>query len=77
MRPAARSPDYWFPRAMAWPTPETTAAHAAHALGPGGGTRVHAIEYAWLDAMRTVKLYARRLCNATPRRDSGPDGPVQ
>jgi Family of unknown function (DUF6886) len=29
-------------------------------LGPGGGTRVHAVEYGWLDAMRTVELYAYR-----------------
>lgn len=30
-------------------------------LGPGGGDRVHAIEYGWLEAMRTVRLWAYRL----------------
>ena len=62
---AARSPDYWFPRAcpraMAWVTPETTAADRDRIVGPGCGDRVHAIEYGWLDAMRTVTLYAYRL----------------
>ncbi|WP_439656184.1 DUF6886 family protein [Lentzea sp. HUAS TT2] len=45
---ARRSPDYWFPRQcprmMTW-----TAT-----------TRVHAIEYRWLERMRTVELYAYR-----------------
>ncbi|MDX8048732.1 hypothetical protein SK571_05025 [Lentzea sp. BCCO 10_0798] len=45
---AGRSPDYWFPRqcprAMAWTST----------------TRVHAIEYGWLERMRTVELYAYR-----------------
>jgi hypothetical protein len=62
---AARSPDYWFPRqcprAMAWMTPATTTADRDHVLGPGGGDRVHAIEYRWLDALRTVTLFAYRL----------------
>jgi hypothetical protein len=63
--PAERAPDYWFPRAcpraMAWLLPTTSAADRDTVLGPGGGYRVHAIEYDWLDAMRTVKLYAYRL----------------
>jgi hypothetical protein len=58
---AGRSPDYWFPRAcpraMAWVTPSTTDADRALL----GGERVHAIEYAWLDALRTVTLFAYRL----------------
>ena len=62
---ADRSPDYWFPRqcprAMAWRTPTTTETDAHHVLGPGGGNRVHAVEYGWLDAVRTVRLYAYRL----------------
>jgi hypothetical protein len=62
---AARAPDYWFPRqcprAMAWLKPGTTSADRDLVLGPGGGTRVHAIEYRWLDALRTVSLYAYRL----------------
>jgi len=59
---ATRSPDYWFPRqcprAMAWLTPRTTTADRALI---GGGDRVHAIEYGWLDALRTVTLFAYRL----------------
>jgi hypothetical protein len=62
---AERAPDYWFPRdcprAMAWVTPETTEADRAHILGPGGGARVHAVEYGWLGAIQTVKLFAYRL----------------
>nr|WP_042183425.1 DUF6886 family protein [Kibdelosporangium sp. MJ126-NF4]CEL15510.1 hypothetical protein [Kibdelosporangium sp. MJ126-NF4]CTQ92088.1 hypothetical protein [Kibdelosporangium sp. MJ126-NF4] len=60
-----RAPDYWFPRdcprAMAWTTSSTSPADHARILGPGGGERVHAIEYKWLDRMRAVKLYAYRL----------------
>ncbi|XYH99496.1 DUF6886 family protein [Sorangium sp. So ce1128] len=59
-----RSPDYWFPRecprAMAWTTPSTTAEDRDRILGPGGGDRVHAIEYEWLDRIRSVKLFAYR-----------------
>jgi hypothetical protein len=62
---ADRAPDYWFPRqcprAMAWRTPSTTTADAERVLGPGGGDRVHAVEYRWLDALATVRLYAYRL----------------
>lgn len=60
-----RAPDYWFPRqcprAMAWTGPTTTPADLLSIIGPGGGTRVHAIEYGWLEAIRTVELYAYRL----------------
>jgi hypothetical protein len=62
---AERAPDYWFPRdcprAMAWVTPSTTDADRERILGPGGGGRVHAIEYSWLNALQTVKLFAYRL----------------
>jgi hypothetical protein len=62
---ADRAPDYWFPRdcprAMAWATPTTTASDRNLILGPGGGDRVHAVEYGWLEAMRTVSLFAYRL----------------
>ena len=61
---ADRSPDYWFPRAcpraMAWATGTTTTADRESILGPGGGDRVHAVEYGWLEAMRTVSLFAYR-----------------
>jgi hypothetical protein len=70
----ARSPDYWFPRdcprAMAWANPATTQSDRDRILGPGGGDRVHAIEYGWLEAMRTVRLYAYRL----PAADFHPIG---
>ncbi|WP_103340216.1 DUF6886 family protein [Amycolatopsis sp. CA-126428] len=60
---AVRAPDYWFPRqcprAMAWVLPETVERDRA-LLGPGGHSRVHAIEYGWLEAMRTVRLFAYR-----------------
>jgi hypothetical protein len=62
---AARAPGYWFPRncprAMAWARPGTTPGDRDVILGPGGGDRVHAIEYPWLDALRTVALFAYRL----------------
>lgn len=62
---AARAPGYWFPRncprAMAWARPGTAPADRDAILGPGGGDRVHAIEYPWLDALRTVALFAYRL----------------
>lgn len=60
-----RAPDYWFPRqcprAMAWVNAETSAEDRSRIIGDGCGTRVHAIEYSWLEAMRTVELYAYRL----------------
>ena len=60
-----RCPDYWFPRAcpraMAWTGPGTTGADRDRIVGAGCGERVHAIEYAWLPAMRRVELYAYRL----------------
>jgi hypothetical protein len=46
---------------MAWTTPETTDADQDRILGPGGGERVHAIEYGWLERIQKVKLYAYRL----------------
>ncbi len=62
---AARAPDYWFPRqcprAMAWLVDGTTEPDRERILGPGGGERVHAIEYRWLAAMREARLYAYRL----------------
>ncbi len=72
---AERAPDYWFPRqcprAMAWATSWTTEEDRALFLGPGGGERVHAVEYSWLEALRTVELYAYRFAAA----DFRPFGP--
>ncbi|NEA31619.1 DUF6886 family protein [Streptomyces sp. SID13031] len=60
-----RAPDYWFPRqcprAMAWVGPGTSSEDRSRIIGDGCGTRVHAVEYGWLQAMRTVELYAYRL----------------
>ncbi len=59
------APGYWFPRncprAMAWTLATTSAAAAERIPGPGGGSRVHAIEYDWVDKLSTVQLYAYRL----------------
>ncbi|GIM95750.1 DUF6886 family protein [Paractinoplanes toevensis] len=61
---ARSAPSYWFPRqcprAMAWVREGTTDADRDRIIGPGGGERVHAIEYTWWDAMRTTRLYAYR-----------------
>nr|WP_246367504.1 DUF6886 family protein [Kibdelosporangium persicum] len=46
---------------MAWTTPETSTVDRERILGPGGGARVHSIEYGWLERMRTVRLFAYRL----------------
>ncbi|RSM35789.1 hypothetical protein DMA12_42915 [Amycolatopsis balhimycina DSM 5908] len=66
---ADRAPDYWFPRqcprAMAWATVETSPEDRS-LLGPGVD-RVHAIEYGWLEAMRTVRLFAYRFAAASFR----------
>jgi hypothetical protein len=74
-----RAPDYWFPRkcprAMAWIGPTTTAADRDRILGPGGGARVHAIEYAWLPALLTTKLFAYRLPAGRFQPFGDPDAP--
>jgi uncharacterized protein DUF6886 len=60
----ARAPGYWFPRncprAMAWTLPTTSNADRQRILGPGGGDRVHAIEYGWVDKFLNVQLFAYR-----------------
>ena len=59
------APSYWFPRqcprAMAWVVPETSDADRGRIIGAGCGTRVNAIEFGWLPAMRSTMLYAYRL----------------
>jgi hypothetical protein len=75
---ADQAPAYWFPRqcprAMAWVVPDTTAPDRDRILGAGSGERVHVIEYGWLEAMRTVRLYAYRL-PAAPFRPFGAPRP--
>lgn len=60
-----RCPDYWFPRqcprAMAWVEESTSDDDQDRIIGAGCGTRVHAVEYGWLEPMRSVRLYAYRL----------------
>lgn len=62
---SARAPDYWFPRqcprVTAWVVADTSAADRERILGPGGGERVHAIEYGWVERFLAVELYAYRL----------------
>jgi hypothetical protein len=69
---AERSPDYWFPRkcprAMAWAVESTSEDDRERVIG--SSERVHAVEYGWLEAMRTVELYAYRL----PATDFEPFG---
>jgi hypothetical protein len=72
-----RAPDYWFPRqcprAMAWTGPRTTDRDRERIIGAGCGERVHAIEYGWLAAMRTTRLYAYRLPAELFRPFGGPE----
>ncbi|SEQ78288.1 hypothetical protein SAMN05216188_10585 [Lentzea xinjiangensis] len=74
---ARRCPDYWFPRqcprVMAWTGPGSSAADRDRIVGPGCGERVHAVEYGWLERMRTVELYAYRF-DAAPFRPFEADG---
>jgi hypothetical protein len=60
-----RAPGYWFPRqcprVLAWPRPSSDPADVERIIGPGGGTRVHAVEYRWLERIRRVELFAYRL----------------
>jgi hypothetical protein len=61
---ADRAPSYWFPRdcprGTAWIGPGTTDDDRERILGTGSGDRVHAVEYAWLERIRTTQLYAYR-----------------
>jgi len=60
-----RCQDHWFPRqcprVMAWAVDRTAPGEIERIIGAGCGTRVHAIEYAWLRAVIEVRLYAYRL----------------
>jgi len=71
---AEQAPAYWFPRdcprVLAWPGPETTAADRRLLAD----RRVHAIEYGWLPALQTVRLYAYRF-DAAPFRPFGSPRP--
>jgi hypothetical protein len=59
---------------MAWVTDTTSPHDRDRIIGPGCGNRVHAIEYGWLEALRTTRLYAYRL-PAGPFRPFGDPEP--
>jgi hypothetical protein len=60
----AQAPAYWFPRqcprVLAWSAPGTSETDRERILGPGGGDRVHAIEYGWVNRLLGVQLFAYR-----------------
>lgn len=72
-----RAPDYWFPRqcprAMAWTVAGTTAEDRDRIVGPGCGERVHAVEFGWLEAIRTAEVFAYRLPAAAFEPFGGPE----
>jgi hypothetical protein len=61
----SRAPDYWFPRqcprVLAWVRASTSDIDRDRIIGAGCGDRLHAVEYGWLEAVRTTRLYAYRL----------------
>ena len=73
-----RASDYWFPRqcprALAWATPATTAAHRRLVLGPTA-TRVHVIEYAWLERVQRARLFVYRFDAANFEPYGDPNNP--
>lgn len=69
---AEQAPAYWFPRdcprVLAWPGPRSTAADRRFLFD----RRLHAIEYGWLPAVQTVRLYAYRFDAAAFRPFGSP-----
>ncbi len=59
---SGQAPAYWFPRdcprVLAWASARTTAVDRDRFLG--ASSRVHAIEYAWLERLLATVLYAYR-----------------
>ena len=59
------APMFWFPRdcprGCVWPDPDTTDADRERFFGQSDAGRIHVIESAWLDRVRTTTLYAYRL----------------
>jgi hypothetical protein len=70
------APSYWFPRqcprAMAWIRDGTIDADRDRIIGAGCGERVHAIEYGWLTALQSTKLYAYRFADDAFHHVSSP-----
>ena len=59
------APGFWFPRdcprGCIWPGAATTAADRERFFGQTATGRVHVMESAWLDRLRSCRLYAYRL----------------
>jgi hypothetical protein len=59
------APMFWFPRdcprGCIWAGPGTSAEDRERFFGQGAAKRVHVIETAWLESMRTCQLFAHRL----------------
>ncbi len=70
-------PLFWFPRECPrgtfWAAPETAAEDVAHFL-PRADARVHAIEEGWLARMRTTRVVAYRLPEASFEEHPGVGG---
>jgi hypothetical protein len=68
-------PLYWFPRECPrgtfWATPETTSEDAELLRG---SARVHIVEAGWVGPMRTVRVFAYRLPDASFTEDRGVGG---
>jgi len=60
----AHAPLYWFPRACPRVAVWTADGTPATALGPTAASRVHAVEAAWLDRLRSCRLVAYRFDGA-------------
>jgi hypothetical protein len=76
---AFQAPSYWFPRqcprALAWVGDETSDVDRDRIMGAGCGDRVHAIEYAWWEVMRTTELFAYRFAAGPFRPMAAPGAP--
>jgi hypothetical protein len=63
------APIFWFPRdcprGCAWPSDRTTDADRAALFGPTGASRIHVFEAAWLDRIRSCRLFVYRLPGET------------
>ena len=74
---AWHSPLYYFPRdcprIMFWPLATTTRADREHWLGASSAERVGAIEWGWLERVRTTRLYRYVLDATAFARLEGPN----
>jgi hypothetical protein len=65
------APMFWFPRdcprACVWVVSTTSAGDRERFFGQSAAARIHVMEAAWLDRVRTARLYAYRLPTETFR----------